>query len=80
MSLLDRLEQLALAELGVGEDHLVDAVGGEHARQGLQIAEQRQVDSVRLGRQCSDELVVDAAALAPEHLVQVSQVVAGSDK
>ena len=71
---------VTLAELGVGKDHLVDAVGGEDARKRLHVTEERQVDSVRLGRQRSDELVVDAATLPPEHLVQVSQMGAGSDK
>src|SRR5437763_3131926 len=80
MGLFDRLEQLALAELRVREDHLVDALSRQHARQRLQVAEQRQIETVRLRREDADERVVDAPPPLAEHLVQVREVLAGADE
>ena len=71
VSIRDDLDQLPLAEAGVGDDQLVHARLVEDGREIVQVAEDGQVDAVARGRERADELVVDPVPRRAERPVEV---------
>ena len=76
MRVRDDLEQLPVAEVGVGHDQLVHALGLEDRGEVLHVAEHGQVEPFGRRRERAYELVVDPAARGAERAVQVRQVLA----
>ena len=74
MGVRDDLEELPVAKVGVGDDQLVDPLGLEDRREILDVAEDGQIDAVRIGRERADELVVDPTARRAEGAMQMGDI------
>src|SRR5439155_8215245 len=73
MRLLDDLDQLAVAEVGVGDDQLVDLARREHRGKRGECPEHRQPRAVPGVSDHPDEVVVDSAATGAERAPQPSK-------
>src|SRR5436190_21704670 len=73
MGLVDELEELPLAETGVGDDQLVDRLLGEDSRHGIERPKHWKGGLFRARRDDAEELVLDAAAMRAERLPQLRE-------
>ena len=78
MSVVDDLQQLPFAEVGVRHDQLVHALAVEERGQVVHVAQHRQANAHGRRRDGADELVVDPAAARAERGAQACDVLAGA--
>ena len=78
--LLDDLDQLAVVEVGVGHDQLVDVVLGQHRRERRELPEHLQARAVRRRGDGADEVVVDPATAGAERAAEASKALSGADE
>ena len=80
VSLLDDLDELAVVEVGVGDDQLVDVVLRQHGRERREVAEHAQARAVRRRGDRADEVVVDPATAGAQRAVEPSKALSGADE
>ena len=80
MAEVDQLDRLLLREVGVGDDHFLDSLGGEHLRQVLQLAERAQAVVGPSGeRDVADDVDLGARAIG-QGVGDCLDVLAGTDQ
>ncbi len=80
VGLLDDVDELAVADVGIRDDQLVDLARGEHRGQRGEPAEDGKACSVGRARDRADELVLDPAAARAKGPSQPREVLALADE
>ena len=80
VGLLDDVDELSVAEVGVGHDQLVHFTLRQHRGERREIPQHRQAGAVGRDRDGSDELVVDPAAACAERPSKAREALALADE